>query len=80
MAGSHTSVTEPGRLGAFGLLAPAMLSIVVLPLPGYGARIPEIRGPYVEFRDQLRATVLGKHALRMFERHRGAAPAGWTLA
>jgi spermidine/putrescine transport system permease protein len=29
MAGSHTSVTEPGRLGAFGLLAPAMLSIVV---------------------------------------------------
>jgi spermidine/putrescine transport system permease protein len=29
MAGSRPSVTEPGRLGAIGLLAPAMLSIVV---------------------------------------------------
>lgn len=68
------------RFTAADLTAAAMLSIVVLPVPGYGASVPDLRGPYVELRDQLRATALGKHALRMFERHRGAAPVGWTLA
>ena len=68
------------RFTAADLTAAAMLSIMVLPVPGYGARIPDLRGPYGEFRDQLRATALGKHALRMFERHRGVAPAGWTRA
>ncbi len=68
------------RFTAADLTAAAMMSIVVLPVPGYGARIPDIRGPYVELRDRLRATALGRHALRMFERHRRVAPVGWTWA
>jgi glutathione S-transferase len=68
------------RFTAADLTAASMLSIMVLPLPGYGATIPDLHGPYVELRDQLRATALGKHALRMFERHRKPAPSGWTWA
>ena len=66
------------RFTAADLTAAAMLSVLVLPLPGYGARMPEIRGAYAELRDTLRATVLGRHTVRMFERHRGEAPSGWT--
>ncbi|MCR9159567.1 MAG: glutathione S-transferase family protein [Nannocystaceae bacterium] len=67
------------RFTAADLTAATMLSPALLPLPGYGARIPEIRGPYGELRDQLAATAVGRHARRMFERHRGDTPAGWTL-
>jgi len=68
------------RFTAADLTAAAMLSILVLPLPGYGADMPAMQGGYAELRNQLRATALGRHTQRMFERHRGQPPAGWIHA
>lgn len=65
------------RFTAADLTAAAMLSVAVLPVPGYGAHMPTMDGAYRELRDQLRATALGRHTLRTFERHRGDAPEGW---
>ncbi len=68
------------RFTAADLTAATMLSPALLPLPGYGAQIPELDGEYAKLRDQLRQTRAGQHALRMFERHRSTNTTGWTRA
>lgn len=65
------------RFTSADLTAAAMLSPILLPLPGYGAHIPSLEGDYTQLRDQLQQTRAGQHAQRMFERHR-PAPAAWT--
>lgn len=67
------------RFTAADLTAASMLSILLAPLPGYGAVMPEMSGAFAELREQLSQTPLGRHTRRMFERHRGEVPSGWTL-
>lgn len=67
------------RFTAADLTSATMLSPALLPLPGYGAHIPELSEPFKELRDRLAATRVGRHTHRMFERHRGEPPTGWTL-
>ncbi|MGH1341836.1 MAG: glutathione S-transferase family protein [Nannocystales bacterium] len=69
------------RFTAADLTLATMLSPVLLPLPGYGAHIPALEGPYTALRDQLLQTHAGQHALRMYTRHRATtAAASWTRA
>lgn len=68
------------RFTAADLTSATMLSPALLPLPGYGAHIPKLSEAFRELRDSLAATAVGRHTHRMFERHRGEAPSGWTLA
>lgn len=65
------------RFTAADLTAATMLSPALLPLPGYGAHIPELGGGYAALCEQLRRTRAGQHAQRMFERHR-ASSTSWT--
>lgn len=65
------------RFTAADLTAATMLSPVLLPLPGYGAHIPDLDGPYTALREQLLQSPAGQHARRMFEKHRPATD-GWT--
>ncbi len=67
------------RFTSADLTAATMLAPAVLPLPGYGAHIPELKGEYAQLRDQLLQTRAGQHAQRMFERHR-SSPTSWTRA
>ena len=66
------------RFTAADLTSASMLSIMLSPVPNYGAHLPTVGGPYGELRDQLAETRLGRHTLRMFEQHRPSLP-GWSL-
>jgi glutathione S-transferase len=67
------------RFTAADLTSATMLAPALLPLPGYGAHIPELSDAFRELRDQLASTAVGRHTHRTFERHRGETPTGWTL-
>jgi glutathione S-transferase len=68
------------RFTAADLTSSTMLSPVLAPLPGYGAHMPRLGGEYGELREEVAATPLGRHARRMFERHRAPEPEGWVRA
>ena len=67
------------RFTAADLTSATMLAPALLPLPGYGAHIPALNEEFQALRDGLAATAVGRHTQRMFERHRGETPSGWTL-
>ncbi len=67
------------RFTAADLTAATMLAPTLVPLPGYGAHMPQPRGEYGAMREQLLSTPAGAHAMRMFEAHRPEDP-GWTRA
>ena len=67
------------RFTAADLTAAALLSPVLHPLPGYGARLPPLGDDFQAFQTEVASTAAGRHARAMFERHRGAPPPGWTL-
>lgn len=66
------------RFTAADLTSASMLSILLSPVPNFGAHLPTVGGPYGALREQLADTAVGRHTLRMFERHRPTL-AGWTV-
>ncbi len=67
------------RFTAADLTCAALLSPAIAPVPKYGAHLPTLEGEYGQMRDAMLRTAVGRHAVRMFERHRPPTPATWTV-